>query len=289
MLDDYKNTKFYDYAINLKKYFHAYIFEVDDVNSSYPLILAFTKMLICKDHLSNNSNCSCNICHLIDENYYEDLKVIEPTGKLIKKEQILNLQKDLSLKSSNNTNQVYIIKEAEKMNDSASNSLLKFIEEPMEGIYAILITTNKNQLLETIISRCQLIELKSHKKINYTKEEISTNLDFLKLINTKKESTIAYLKKNYLTIYPTREDILKSFQILEIILDKEINRRNEIIDDNFTYYDIIKENLQELSLNDLIFYLNKIVIFKDKLTEKPYLNINLFMDRFIIEVSKAVI
>lgn len=289
MLDDYKNTKFYDYAINLKKYFHAYIFEVDDVNSSYPLILSFTKMLICKDHLSNNSNCSCNICHLIDENYYEDLKVIEPTGKLIKKEQILNLQKDLSLKSSNNTNQVYIIKEAEKMNDSASNSLLKFIEEPMEGIYAILITTNKNQLLETIISRCQLIELKSHKKINYTKEEISTNLDFLKLINTKKESAIAYLKKNYLTIYPTREDILKSFQILENILDKEINRRNEIIDDNFTYYDIIKENLQELSLNDLIFYLNKIVIFKDKLTEKPYLNINLFMDRFIIEVSKAVI
>ena len=289
MLDDYKDTKFYDYAINLKKYFHAYIFEVDDINLNYPLILAFTKMLICKDHLTNNSNCSCNICHLIDENYYEDLKIIEPSGKLIKKEQILNLQKELSLKSSNGTNQVYIIKEAEKMNDSASNSLLKFIEEPMEGIYAILITTNKNQLLETIISRCQLIELKSHEKINYTKEEISTNLDFLKLINTKKEATIAYLKTNYLTIYPTREDILKSFQILENILDKEINRRNEIIDDKFTYYDIIEKNLQELSLNDLIFYLNKIVMFKDKLTEKPYLNINLFMDRFIIEISKVVI
>lgn len=289
MLDDYKNTKFYDYAINLKKYFHAYIFEVDDINLNYPLILAFVKMLICKVHLTNNSNCSCNICHLIDKNYYEDLKIIEPSGKLIKKEQILNLQKELSLKSSNGTNQVYIIKEAEKMNDSASNSLLKFIEEPMEGIYAILITTNKNQLLETIISRCQLIELKSHEKINYTKEEISTNLDFLKLINIKKEAAIAYLKTNYLTIYPTREDILKSFQILENILDKEINRRNEIIDDKFTYYDIIEKNLQELSLNDLIFYLNKIVMFKDKLTEKPYLNINLFMDRFIIEISKVVI
>ena len=289
MLDDYKNTKFYDYAINLKKYFHAYIFEVDDINLNYPLILAFTKMLICKVHLTNNSNCSCNICHLIDKNYYEDLKIIEPSGKLIKKEQILNLQKELSLKSSNDTNQVYIIKEAEKMNDSASNSLLKFIEEPMEGIYAILITTNKNQLLETIISRCQLSELKSHEKINYTKEEISTNLDFLKLINIKKEAAIAYLKTNYLTIYPTREDILKSFQILENILDKEINRRNEIIDDKFTYYDIIEKNLQELSLNDLIFYLNKIVMFKDKLTEKPYLNINLFMDRFIIEISKVVI
>lgn len=289
MLDDYKNTKFYDYAINLKKYFHAYIFEVDDINLNYPLILAFVKMLICKVHLTNNSNCSCNICHLIDKNYYEDLKIIEPSGKLIKKEQILNLQKELSLKSSNGTNQVYIIKEAEKMNDSASNSLLKFIEEPMEGIYAILITTNKNQLLETIISRCQLIELKSHEKINYTKEEISTNLDFLKLINIKKEAAIAYLKTNYLTIYPTREDILKSFQILENILDKEINRRNEINDDKFTYYDIIEKNLQELSLNDLIFYLNKIVMFKDKLTEKPYLNINLFMDRFIIEISKVVI
>ena len=138
MLDDYKDNDFYKYAKNLKRYYHAYIFEVDDINNSFPLILSFAKMIICSNHYTNNESClDCNICHLIDNNTYPDLKIIEPDGISIKKEQIQALQQSLSLKSSNNTNQVYIIKESDKMNPSASNSLLKFIEEPEEGIYAI--------------------------------------------------------------------------------------------------------------------------------------------------------
>ena len=50
MLDDYKDNKFYNYAINLQKYYHAYLFEVDNLEKSYPLILAFAKMIICKKH-----------------------------------------------------------------------------------------------------------------------------------------------------------------------------------------------------------------------------------------------
>ena len=191
MLDDYKNNKFYNYAKNLKKYFHAYIFEVDDIETSYPLILAFIKMIICPNHYTNNKSClDCNICHLIDENYYEDLKVIETTDKIIKKEQITKLQQELSLKSSNNTNQVYVIKEADKMNLNAANSLLKFIEEPEENIYGILITTNKKSLLSTILSRCQIIELKVEKETNYNLEDINNSLSFLTLIHEEKENSI---------------------------------------------------------------------------------------------------
>ena len=164
MLDDYKDNKFYNYFKNLKNYYHAYLFEVDNLELNLPFILAFSKMLICKNHYTNKEKCeSCNICHLIDKNYYEDLKIIEPDGISIKKEQILNLQKELSLKSSNNTNQVYIIEYADKLNLSAANSLLKFIEEPMEGIIGILITTDIKQILPTIISRCSVFSLKSSK------------------------------------------------------------------------------------------------------------------------------
>ena len=49
---------------------------------------------------------------------------------------------------------------------SSSNSLLKFLEEPEEGIIAILITNNINQMLDTIISRCQILKLKN-KKVDY--------------------------------------------------------------------------------------------------------------------------
>ena len=111
MLDDFKDNEFYKYASNLTKYYHAYIFEVSSITSSFPIILAFAKMLICKNHYTNNSKCKdCNICHLIDENYYADLKIIEPDGAFIKKEQIQMIEQELSLKSSNDTNQVYIIK-----------------------------------------------------------------------------------------------------------------------------------------------------------------------------------
>ncbi len=285
MLDEFKDNKFYEYACNLKKYFHAYIFEVNDITSTYPLILAFAKMLICKKHLTNNKECDCNICHLIDENCFNDLKVIEPDGKQIKKEQIKQLQTSFSLKSVNDTNQVYIIKEAEKMNDSASNSLLKFLEEPADDIYAILITTSRDSLLSTIISRCQTIELNLTNKLIYTEEDYLNNLKFLKLLQKEKEKTIAYLKSTYFSLYQTKDEIIKSFKILEIILDKEINRRNNIVSD-FLYYNLLANELIDFTLEELIFYLNKFIIFHDKLIKNPYLNLNLFMDRLVIEIAR---
>lgn len=288
MLDEFNNNKFYEYAKNLKNYYHAYVFEVDDINNSFKIILAFAKMLICKNHYTNNLNCGeCNICNLIDKNYYSDLKLVEPDGMSIKKEQILKVQKDLSLKSSNNTNQIYIIKEADKMNLNASNSLLKFLEEPSEGIYAFLITTDKNKLLSTILSRCNLISLKTERD-SYLQDEIEILIEFIKTIFKEKEKTLAYLKEKYFKYYKTRDEIIKSFNTMEVILDIAINLRYQI-NNNFPFCDIIDTSLKEISTNDLLFYLEKIVFFKDKLSKNINLNINLFMDCFIIEISKVVL
>ena len=56
MLEDFKEIPFYKYASNLNKYYHAYIFEVDDINTSFPLILSFAKMIICENHYTNKNN-----------------------------------------------------------------------------------------------------------------------------------------------------------------------------------------------------------------------------------------
>ena len=229
MLDDYKNNKFYNYAKNLKKYFHAYIFEVDDIETSYPLILAFIKMIICPNHYTNNKSClDCNICHLIDENYYEDLKVIETTDKIIKKEQITKLQQELSLKSSNNTNQVYVIKEADKMNLNAANSLLKFIEEPEQGIVAILVTDNKARILDTIISRCQVISLKCDNKDNldselkkYDENIILTTIKFINYYEKNGLDTLLYTNSLFHDNLSDRNDYNIAFNII-IMYYKEI-------------------------------------------------------------------
>ena len=175
------------------------------------------------------------------------------------------------------------------MNASASNSLLKFIEEPESNIYGIFITTNKKNILPTILSRCQIFDLNFNFKMEYQIEEIKTGLEFLNLIYIKKEDTLPFLKSKFFNLYQTRDQILNFFQTLIIVLDKEINQRYEVIDEKFSFYDIIRTSLQKIALEDLIFYLDKIIVFKDKLLKNPYLNLNLFMDRFIIEISRVVI
>jgi len=289
MLDDYKDNKFYDYAKSLKKYYHAYLFEVDSYTDNYPLILSFAKTIICKNHYTNRKKCeNCNICHLIDENYYADLKTIEPDGASIKKDQVLALQKDLSLKSSNDTNQVYIIKEANKMNLSAANSLLKFIEEPVEGVYGILITNDRKQILETILSRCNLISLKSSTEKDYSEHDIKNVCEFIELIHTKKEDSLAYLKEVFFAFYKTRDEVINFFNVMEVILDNMINFNFETKTTlNSPFCDIIKTSLKDITNQDLIFYLEQVVKFKNKLITVLNLNLNLFVDGFVIELSRV--
>ena len=290
MLEDFKDNSFYLYAKNIKKYFHAYLFEVNDIDNSFPIILAFAKTILCKNHYMNLDNCKdCNKCHLIDKGYFEDLKIIEPETNMIKKEQILELKKNFSLKSSNDNNRVYIIKNADCMNPSAANSLLKFIEEPESGIFGILITTNKKQILPTILSRCVLISLNNSYKENLNIDEIKSLILFIKNIYLKKEEYLPYLKKDFLSLYENREQILNAFHIMELIIDLSINIEYEKED---MYYkdicDIIKNEFGDINLNNKILMLEKIVKYRAKLINVINMNLNLFMDRFIIEVSEVL-
>ena len=67
--------------------------------------------------------------------------------------------KKLSLKAYEGNYKVLIIWMAEKMNIAASNKLLKLIEEPPEKTILLLITEDEDQIINTILSRCQLVKL----------------------------------------------------------------------------------------------------------------------------------
>ena len=112
---------------------HAMLFEVDEYENSMAIIKNIVKLIICNkvDKNIKNINCNeCNICKLIDTDNYPDLKIIETEQAWIKKQQLIDLQNDFNNKSILNNKRIYIIKEAEKLNASSSNSLLKFLEEP---------------------------------------------------------------------------------------------------------------------------------------------------------------
>lgn len=137
---------------------HAYLFDGDAGTGTIDAAIYMAKKLICQ---KENSPClNCTDCKRIDSNSHLNYIYIEPVNDTIKKEQIEALIHDFSMSSLEKGSQVYIIKDADKMNAAASNALLKFLEEPNTNHYAFLTTTNYKRLLATIVSRCQLIHFK---------------------------------------------------------------------------------------------------------------------------------
>ena len=151
MFDILKNEqeKVYDF---IKKnhendsFSHAYIVESKNYNNLDLFLQFFVSNLLDKNDIDINNN--------------PDIYIIKPDNGVIKKNQIDELQKKFFTKSFVSKKKVYIIYGADKMNEVSSNSLLKFIEEPAENIFAILVTENRFALLTTILSRCQIIKLK---------------------------------------------------------------------------------------------------------------------------------
>ena len=151
-------SDFVNSIVENNKISHAYLFELNNYDNDYQKVLKFVKTIICnkKKNFDDVEMCKlCNICNLIDNNNCPDFFVIEPDGKEIKKNQLLWLRDEYQNKSILGLKRVYLIKYAEKMNSFAANSMLKFLEEPNDEVVAILLTTNKYKIIDTIVSRCQ--------------------------------------------------------------------------------------------------------------------------------------
>jgi DNA polymerase III subunit delta' len=88
-------------------------------------------------------------------NPYHAIVILKAT--LIKVNSIRDIRRSASMSAFSEGKKVYIISSADKMNDEAANALLKTLEEPLHDTVIILTTANPDQLLPTIVSRCQRI------------------------------------------------------------------------------------------------------------------------------------
>ena len=138
------------------------------------------------NNIFNQYSFNSNIEERISTNNHPDFLLIEPTtlikskelkklnsdlskknsGEIIRIEQIRNIKNFLSQKSIESEKKIVLINNAHLLNESSSNCLLKTLEEPSNGIF-ILITSKKNLLLDTIISRCQLVRFKAFSRRDF--------------------------------------------------------------------------------------------------------------------------
>lgn len=143
-----------------------------------------------------------------DRNKLSDLLIIEPEKNSITIDKIRDIAKFVSTKPFESNNKVVLIRQADLMRIEASNALLKNLEEPKSFVYFILLTDNKNKLLKTIISRCQVI--------NYLKERENQEFDYSQMLDILDKSmgqnllTMLY-SKEYLSDFQKDTDVLFDF------------------------------------------------------------------------------
>lgn len=132
------------------------------------------KWVVCGGEEPSENDLSCL---KIDNGTYADLIVIDGKDQTIKKGEIEKMQERFSLSSiEDNAKRIYIIHLIEHATSEAVNSLLKFLEEPNEDIYAIITTENINGVLPTIISRCLNLRLTKASKQELVVEAIKKGI-----------------------------------------------------------------------------------------------------------------
>ncbi|OLS34164.1 DNA polymerase III subunit delta' [Bacillus sp. MRMR6] len=137
---------------------HAYLLEGIRGTGKREIGLLITKTLFCDFLIERYKPCeACHNCRRINSGNHPDVHKVEPDGLSIKKQQIQDLQGEFAKKGVESSRKVYMIHHADKMSVSAANSLLKFLEEPNSQTVAFLVTEQPQQLLPTILSRCQIL------------------------------------------------------------------------------------------------------------------------------------
>lgn len=262
---------------------HAYLIETNNIEKATSDILELIKVLNCPCEYKDNC-LECNLCNLINKQNLPSLKIIEPDGASIKKNQVESLKSDFGTKPIYSKFNIYIIKNAEKLNSSSANSMLKFVEEPTDGILGFFITINKDIMIDTIKSRCQSILLNYEansitEKLNITQELYESYLpvitNYLSKLNNE---SLINNKKEILNIFSDRVDVEN---ILKIIFEIYYNHLMKLL--NKEYSETVTTIYKlDISISKVIANLQ---IITDTLNNIGYnVNIELLLDKFVIEM-----
>ena len=253
---------------------HAFLLETNDFERCYNDIYLFIKKIICPfDYIDNCANVDCNLCNLVDNHSLPSIIEIEPEGQFIKKNQVLSMMERFSSKPVFSKYNIYIVKNAEKLNSSSANSLLKFLEEPSDDIFGIFVTNNRENVISTVKSRCQIFGVYYD-----TNEQESLDEDvlldvklYLNSIYNNKEDLL-YNKTHMVNLYSERSqwEIFFKTMLYYVKSCLETDRKDKI--------EMIKKISKENLINIMILIENSLKYINSNV------NIDLILDKFVIEM-----
>lgn len=165
--------RFFEQTIKKDRLSHLYLISGPKGSGKSELVDDIIYQLLTKDKAP-----SAHLKIQIKQRTLANVMHIEPDGQTIKKEQILALQQEFSKTALVSGPRIYVIKNVEKMNQSAANSLLKFMEEPLSaGVFGFLLTENIDQMIRTILSRSQVIHMNNRDESDLERDLLALGVD----------------------------------------------------------------------------------------------------------------
>ena len=156
---------------------HAYLISGSNGSPLLDTAKFFAKSILCDDPSPLACN-SCITCLRVDDDNYPDFFIFDGSKATIKKEAVTTIESSFEKKAFENKGiRIYILHLIENMTIEAINSILKFLEEPGQQIYAFLTTNNENSVLPTILSRCQVLRMKLIDKNTVINDAVAEGVD----------------------------------------------------------------------------------------------------------------
>ena len=244
---------------------HAFLLETNDLDRCYQEVLELIKNICSESSIDN-------IGELIESNNLPSLMSIEPDGQLIKKDQIKELMNRFSTKPVFTNYNFYIIKEADRFNTSSANAILKFLEEPEDNIIGFFITNNRENVISTIRSRCQVYACMYTEDIVDIDEDVLLNVKLYLNSIYKNNEDILYNRTNAISFYKERRDWEIFFNNMLFYFKAFIEGKRS---DSIAFLDNVS--------NDII--IKSILLIEEVLKRiRSNGNIDLILDKFVIEM-----
>ena len=158
-------------SINTGHVAHAYLFAGPRGIGKATLALRMAQALVCER--SDGSPClECRACRRVAHGNHPDVRTIslasqaaprkpdEPKSRELRIDTVREWQRDIDLRPFEANRRVFILDDADKLNEQAANAMLKTLEEPPPYAVLILVAQGAGDLLPTIVSRCRVLRLR---------------------------------------------------------------------------------------------------------------------------------
>lgn len=200
---------------------HAYLFCGPPGLGRRTLALRLAQALNCSEPLAPGDPCgSCRDCKQIEAMQHPDMSVIqaETEGGILKVEQVREVQRTLNLKPYQSKYRVVLFLRFQEANDNAANALLKTLEEAPAHAILLLTADTPEQLLPTIVSRCEILRLRplSIQAIEADLIERGVDEERARLLAHISSGRPGYARRlvDDVTLLDTREERLNDLQTL---------------------------------------------------------------------------